>query len=590
MIRFLGFFSKNFHRPFWLALLAVFLLIGLALTALATANHGRTIFGLSLGGVKISGLPQDGLDAFLTERIVKFEQQKISFVHENNRWELSPAELGLTINVAQNTTGALAAGHGAALSALAKQIKSAVAGEDLPLIFSIDSSRLKKSLALMSGVETPARNAMIKYDASTNDFAVTPAQNGLLINRAQLLADLLKAFGEPPGSIQLSLSEEKAAITEDELSQVIESAKKLLANAPYWLQGPAATWRLDKTELAGWISAAPAENNSPIPALALDAARINEFLLPLAVSINREPVDATLISENGQLKFLTLAQPGAKLNLAASAQEITGQLLAGAPDFDAAGKKNIELIVDAVAPRVSNQNTKELGLLTLLGKGESNFSGSSANRRVNVKVGATKLNGFLVRPGEEFSFSQNIGEIDAQNGWVPELVIKNKQTIPEFGGGLCQVSTTLFRAAVNTGLKITERHPHAYPVHYYDPPGFDATVYPPSPDFRFVNDTPGHLLLQSRIEGNRLIFEIYGTNDGRQVKVIGPITTQKNANGSLKTILTQEIWRDGKIAQSNVFRSSYNSPSLYPTLSAAPSPSPSIAPTPSPTPTPSVSP
>ena len=577
-------FLKKFllAKTFRLILLVAFLIFGLSLISLAAINYHKTILGLTLGGLKAGGIDQDNLRQWLTGQIAKFNSQKISLVYEEKIWTFAPADFGFDINIDKTAAAALTFGRGQILDALKKQVRTLLEGQDLPLDHSINFQKLNRTLDLLAEIETPAKNSLLKYDSQKNDFIISSAQSGFVIDRDKLMADILKAFGAPPQTVYLSLTEAKPLVTEKEMEQIAEQAEGLINGAPYFLQSANATWGVDKTDLADWISALP-NNGDPVKIkLTLDTEKIKDFLSPLAVSINREPIDAKLTSANGELKFAALSQDGQRLNLETSAAKIAEDILTN--------KKNSYLIIDSIAPQISNQNTKELGLLTLLGRGESNFSGSPANRRINIKIGSTKLNGFLIKPNAEFSFSRNIGDINAPNGWVPELVIKNNQNIPEFGGGLCQVSTTLFRAAVAAGLKIIERHPHAYPVHYYDPPGFDATVYPPNPDFKFINDTPGHLLLQNKIEGNKLIFEIYGSSDGRQVKIKGPTITQKNPDGSLKTILTQEIWRDGQLIKTNIFRSSYKSPDLFPITKPTPTPTPSSAeategaPTPSPPP------
>ncbi|MDP1629372.1 MAG: VanW family protein, partial [bacterium] len=137
------------------------------------------------------------------------------------------------------------------------------------------------------------------------------------------------------------------------------------------------------------------------------------------------------------------------------------------------------------------------------------------------------------------------------------------KTIPEYGGGICQVSTTMFRAAINAGLKITERFPHAFPVAFYNPQGFDATVYLPHPDLRFINDTPANILIQTKIKGTTLTFEFYGTKN-REVKIIGPEEYDKKYDGSMKAKLTQEIYQDGELIRSKIFYSIYKSPWLFP--------------------------
>jgi vancomycin resistance protein YoaR len=148
---------------------------------------------------------------------------------------------------------------------------------------------------------------------------------------------------------------------------------------------------------------------------------------------------------------------------------------------------------------------------------------------------------------------------------VPELVIKNNKTEPEFGGGICQVSTTVFRAALQSGLKITERKNHAYAVQYYKPYGLDATIYIPKPDLQFKNNTPGAILLVPQIDGMRLTFSMFGTSDGRTTVIDGPHILESNPDGSMKTVFTHTVTdTSGQTFINDSFWSNYKSPSLFP--------------------------
>jgi vancomycin resistance protein YoaR len=205
-----------------------------------------------------------------------------------------------------------------------------------------------------------------------------------------------------------------------------------------------------------------------------------------------------------------------------------------------------------------------MGIRKKIGHGESNFRGSPKNRIHNIHNAAGKFEGVVVPPGETFSFVKNLGPVDASTGYKEELVIKNHKTIPEFGGGVCQVSTTLFRAAVNTGLKITERRNHAYPVQYYAPQGTDATVYIPKPDLQFINDTPGYILIQPYFQGTILSFDIFGTSDGRQVETEGPILLKRTSDGGKKYVYYQIIKdKDGNQLAKNGFWSFYQNAASF---------------------------
>ena len=187
------------------------------------------------------------------------------------------------------------------------------------------------------------------------------------------------------------------------------------------------------------------------------------------------------------------------------------------------------LPVVEVLPKVTTDQSNNLGIKELLAVGESFFNDSIPSRIYNIALASSRLHGIVIAPSETFSFSQSIGEISAATGYQQAYVIKNKQTILEDGGGVCQVSTTLFRAALNAGLPIVERQAHYYRVGFYEqggyPPGLDATVYPPSPDLKFENDTGAYVLIQTKIDkkAKRLAFEFYGTTDGRKVELEKPL-------------------------------------------------------------------
>ncbi|OGY30722.1 MAG: hypothetical protein A3C02_01165 [Candidatus Andersenbacteria bacterium RIFCSPHIGHO2_02_FULL_45_11] len=229
------------------------------------------------------------------------------------------------------------------------------------------------------------------------------------------------------------------------------------------------------------------------------------------------------------------------------------------------GKASVVVLMKQYRPSVfSAEDFSKLKFPDVLTTGETSFAGSPKNRVHNIKVGTTRFNGVVVMPGEEFSFNTYLGGVDEQNGYLPELVIKENVTTPEFGGGICQVSTTAFRAAMQAGLDITVRRNHSYPVAYYGAPGYDATVYQPSPDFRFKNDMKTPILLKTAVVGSKVRFEVLGTSDGRVVKINGPFTTEKKPDGSLTAAVAQIVTKAGKIIREENFVSKYQSPDKFP--------------------------
>ncbi|MDP3993682.1 MAG: VanW family protein [Candidatus Doudnabacteria bacterium] len=299
--------------------------------------------------------------------------------------------------------------------------------------------------------------------------------------------------------------------------------------------------------------------------LAIDEKALGEFLLKLALDTNQDPQDAQLQIEEGRAVKFTPHESGKILDLKA-ARELIASAAA------ATGETTVTLPIHFYAPNVVLGDLNDLGIKELLSRGQTDFTGSSNSRIQNVRVGASQYNGLIIPPGEEFSFNKNLGPIDAAHGYLPELVIKPEGTVPEFGGGLCQVSSTAFRAALYSGLPITQRRNHSYAVRYYEwisddqprAPGLDATIYPGAQDLKFVNNTPGTILIATHIEGKRLYFDFYGTHDGREVTVSQPEVYDRRANGAVKAKVTRKILRDGQEPIENVIASSYVSPNLYP--------------------------
>jgi len=294
----------------------------------------------------------------------------------------------------------------------------------------------------------------------------------------------------------------------------------------------------------------------------IDTTAIESFVNDLARRIDKDPIDAKFKVENDRVVEFSSSQSGAKLNIhqAISLIEEAVRKNAISPQV-----LSLTLPYEKVEPAIKDASENSLGIATMIGQGSSNFKGSPKNRIFNIRVATERFNGVLIKPGEEFSFVSILGEVDGEHGYLPELVIKQDKTEPEFGGGICQVSTTTFRAAIFSGLKITARRNHAYPVSYYNPQGMDSTVYVPRPDLRFINNTPGYILIQTKIEGTVLTFQFYGTSDGRKVEVDGPHITQRNPDGSMKATFTQKVSdKNGTEFINDVFNSNYASPSKYP--------------------------
>ncbi len=208
--------------------------------------------------------------------------------------------------------------------------------------------------------------------------------------------------------------------------------------------------------------------------------------------------------------------------------------------------KEIVIPVTAIEPEVTvSKELEALGITERIGVGHTSYYGSPSNRVHNIKTGASKFNGKIIAPDEVFSFNTNLGAVNGATGYRKELVIKQEGTIPEYGGGLCQVSTTMYRAALFTGLPIVARTEHSYAVRYYSQVmghGLDATIYLGGADLKFRNDTGSHILIQSYVKDNyELYFIFYGTKDGRKVEMEGPYLSNYHSPGGTQYIETTTL-------------------------------------------------
>ncbi|HAG27192.1 TPA: hypothetical protein DCG61_00195 [Patescibacteria group bacterium] len=286
-----------------------------------------------------------------------------------------------------------------------------------------------------------------------------------------------------------------------------------------------------------------------------DPAKVYAWTKQAASSVNTESKDPELTIKNGYATHFVPPVIGKQIDRYQSTLKILQGL--------ELGQNNLELSIKTAQPSRSLSELNDLGITELIGRGESKFTGSPANRRHNIRVGMNKMKGIIIKPGEEFSFNKHLGPVEASEGFLPELVIKGYETIPELGGGLCQVSSTTFRAAMHAGLPITQRRNHSYAVQYYAPQGTDATIYPGVIDIKFTNDTGSSILVWPYFKGSDiLIFDFYGTRDGREVKLNQPITFDRQANGAMKASWTRTVTKNGK-TETNTFSSNYKPPELF---------------------------
>ena len=256
--------------------------------------------------------------------------------------------------------------------------------------------------------------------------------------------------------------------------------------------------------------------------------KVEALTTEVSDEVNRDPQNPVFVFKNNRVEEFLPAKDGAKVNVDTLQEMVLGNL----KTLETTDEKTVSLSIPITKTEstVKTEEVNDLGINQLIGRGSSTYYGSIASRIHNIGVASARFNGVLVSPGETFSFNQILGDVSSYTGYKQAYIIKDGQTVLGDGGGVCQVSTTLFRAVLDAGLPVVERRSHSYRVGYYEQdslPGLDATIYSPTTDLKFQNDTPGHLLIQVYYEPRNasLIFEIYGTDDGRVATTSKPLVS-----------------------------------------------------------------
>lgn len=398
--------------------------------------------------------------------------------------------------------------------------------------FNLDEDRVKKAI----------KEAFPDSYYPATDAAFVFTKNGIKTSSEKLgkdidWEDLFTAIYQNLNSLKIETVNIKTKtaypeIYEDDIVGLEIEADKL-SRSPLTLYFQDKEWLIDQADIASWLSV---NKIGSTLSLGFNEDRVIKYLEEqLANKVNVLPQDPRFEIKDNKISSWQLGKDGYELETTASANQIITEYANDHSDLETG--KRIPLTVKTLTPITADSFDIE----EIIGTGHSNFAGSPANRRHNIEVGAAAVHGVLLKDGEEFSLVKVLGEIDAESGYLPELVIKNNKTIPEYGGGLCQIGTTVFRSALATGLPITARQNHSYRVSYYEPAGTDAAIYDPWPDVRFLNDTGKNLLIQSRIEGNDIYFDFWGTSDGRVATTTTPVVYNITAPPETKIIETDEL-------------------------------------------------
>lgn len=536
--------KKEKIKKWLIALGAIFLIFGIISSAIyyeVEKKYTNQIYpGIYVANIDMSALTHQQALMILNQKIDQIKLEGIPFLYLNNKTTVFPLvssaspELAFDIinfDAEKNIDEAFGYGRdGSFFSRLQKRINLSLKKKYFPVHFTVNEEQINNILhESFSQFENPGTDAKLTYQ--NDKFSIEKETYGQKINYKQGINNLENNLANLDNSeITLYAEIDKPEILLEDTEGLKEEAKKIIDRAPFLLTLKENQWWISKDDLADWIVLKIEPRFSILKdkvIVGLDYNKITIYLKEnVAPNVDVEPVEAKFEIKDGKVVEFQNSRDGFGVNIESSIKKIEYELIEGClanPNDECENKNNkIELATHEIKSTIRTEEINDLGIKEIIGTGHSVFSGSPQNRRHNIANGAAAVNGTLIKPGEEFSLIKTLGEITAETGYLPELVIKGDETIPEYGGGLCQVGTTMFRATIAAGMPVTLRRNHSYRVSYYEPAGTDATIYDPWPDYRFLNDSPYYILIQSRIEGDDLYFDFWSTEDGRVATATEP--------------------------------------------------------------------
>ena len=507
-------------------------LLGLLLLSLTFQLYylGRIFPGVHVAGIDLSGVRRTEAADQLSQHASYPDSGLIALEGSGGSWVFSPREMGLILDIEETAQEAYKVGRsGWPWTRIIEQITAVQKGIYLSPIMLFDGRQAQLKLEQVAAqVNRPTIEASLAVDGI--EVVAVPGQVGLILDINETLKRVeaqLRTMSD--GVVQVSMIERPPMIMD--VSGQAELARRIISQpltltVPNAAEEDAGPWKFNKETLASMLEVVRVKTeNGEQYQLELDPADLRNILEPLVEVLALEPRNARFVfnDDTRQLEVIQNAVIGRELLVEESIERINRELINGS--------HNIDLVFDLTEPVVTDDSTgEELGVTELVSSQTTYFYGSSAERIQNIQAASSRFHGLLIPPGSTFSMVSELGDISLDTGYAEALIIYGDRTIKGVGGGVCQVSTTLFRTVFFGGFPVVERYSHAYRVYYYElnasggknekMAGLDATVYAPLIDFKFTNDTPYWLLMETYVDvaGRSLTWKFYSTSDGREVE------------------------------------------------------------------------
>lgn len=523
---------------------AIVLAFALSTSAYAWYFSARIVPGTSVGVVSLSGLTQEQAAERMQRAIDAFQAAAIHIQVGNRSDAISAQDVGFDCNIAEAVERAYQRGHeGSFARQLGERISAMWRSQQVDAPGRIDEAALRATIDdIASAASEPRQDVRLRVQG-TGVSALMDTRAGRTIDREDAFLRVRTAMASLNTlPITLELRDDLPQADAATAPAAVVAAQRMLAR-PLVLVYEDFQLFVARDVIGEWITS---EYDGATLRAGLSRTAVATYVTTVAKRLNVAPEPARIETADGRVIGFTPPKVGRAVQEDVLTQAIIDTISART-DRDNKGD-NITIPIKAARMALEGIDSSA-GITELIGRATTPFTGSPKNRISNIKNGVKFLTGTIVAPGAEFSTLGTLGIIDNTTGYLPELVIKGDRTTPEYGGGLCQVSTTLFRATMDAGLPITARRNHSYRVSYYEKdgngkvigPGLDATIYEPNVDYKFVNDMATPVLIIGYVAGDKITFELYGTHDGRTGKVVGPTMLTETTPGDPVYIETTDL-------------------------------------------------
>lgn len=502
-------------------IVVIFVLLGLWAYVEKTFAH-VALPGVKVLGISVAGKTQSEIVEILNKKYDEATRDGLQFTYKNRIATIYPEVVATNdpdlfyqlfkVNVEQTAASLVNFGHHRnPFQDIPEIITAFTVGRNNPVDYTLFESALITALKENFGdLEHPAQNPHPRFKGGKIEF--TSGQPGISFNFPEVADALrLQIANLKFEKVALSLSKDEPEVSIQDITPLSAQIRQLADQLPLTVNFKDQQWFISRDEFLRWLDF---KKDQQGVRLELQPNELFKFLNVVRKGVDQKPIDAKFKIENGKVIEFQGSRNGRIIDYEKTSALLTSALMNEAPEKSNA----IEVAAIILEPRITTANVNDIGITEIIGIGRSNFKGSPPNRIHNIRTGAAAVNGTLIAPDEEFSLLKILGKVNEENGYLPELVIKGNKTTKEFGGGLCQIGTTVFRGTLSSGLPILQRQNHSYRVAYYEPAGTDATIYDPAPDYKFKNDTGHYILIQSKMSGNDLAFEFWGTKDGRRAE------------------------------------------------------------------------